>query len=197
MVLKQTGAFVCVWEVFNDWEGSRTKSESQLRGAHLHLASRKGETHWSDSGNPGHKTQSKYKDLRDWTQEISSHQFSISYPDCFIPSSLMVLSWQHSSLRLLHLVRESKLPALGFCILKSFPIKKENIEDIRVQGCSLNDPPQITCTVLDQPFWQGHRVLCLALHGLVALTQQHTWLSISSRTTWLKLGRGSPKESNW
>ena len=45
MVLKQTGASVCVLEVFNDREGSITKSESQLRGAHLHLASRKGETH--------------------------------------------------------------------------------------------------------------------------------------------------------
>ena len=112
-----------------------------------------------------------------------------------LPSSLMVLAWQLSSLRLLHLLRESKLPALGFYILKASPIRKEKIEDIRVWGCSLNDPPQITCTVLDQPSWQGHRVLCLALHGLVALTQQHTWLSISSRTTWLKLGRGSPKDN--
>ena len=197
MVLKQTGAFVCVWEVYNDWEGSRTKSESQLRGAHLHLASRKGKTHWSDSGNPGHKTQSKYKDLSDWTQEIWSHQVSIPHPHAFIPSSLMVLAWQLYSLRLLYLVRESKLPALGLCILKSFPIKKENIEDIRVQGCSLNDPPQITCIALDQPSWQGHGVLWLALHHLVALTQQHTWLSISSRTIRLKLGRDSPKDSDW
>ena len=31
----------------------------------------------------------------------------------------------------------------------------------------------------------------------LALTQQHTWLSISSRTKWLNLGRGSHKESNW
>ena len=83
MVLKQTGASVCVWEVYNDWEGSKTKSESQLRGAHLHLASRKGETHWNDSGNPGHKTQSKYKDLCDWTQEIRNHQFSISHTPSF------------------------------------------------------------------------------------------------------------------
>ena len=45
MVLKQMGTSVCVWEVYNDAEGSRTKSESQLRGAHLQLASRKGETH--------------------------------------------------------------------------------------------------------------------------------------------------------
>ena len=44
MVLKQRGASVSVWEGYNDWEGSRTKSESQLRGAHLQLASRKGET---------------------------------------------------------------------------------------------------------------------------------------------------------
>ena len=56
-------------------------------------------------------------------------------------------------------MRESKIPVLGFYILKASPIKKEKIEDIRVQGCSLNDPPQITCTVLDQPSRQGHGVL--------------------------------------
>jgi len=77
MVLKQMGASVCAWEVYNVWEGSRTKSESQLRGAHFQLASRKWETHWNDSGNPGHKNQSKYKDLSDWIQEIRSHQVSI------------------------------------------------------------------------------------------------------------------------
>ena len=125
---------------------------------------RKG-THWNDSGNPGHKTLSKYKDLSDWTQEIRSQQFSISHPHCFIPSSLMVLAWQFSSLRLVHLLRESKLPTLGFYILKASPIRKENIEDIRVQGCSLNDPPHIMCTVLDKPSCQGHGVLWLALHG--------------------------------
>ena len=134
MVLKQMGAYVCVWEAYNVREGSRTKSESQLRGAHLHLASRKGETHANDFGNTGHKTQSKYKDLNDWTQEIRSHQFSISHIHCFIPSSLIVLAWQLSSLRLLHLVRESRLPALGLYILKPSPIRKEKIEDIRVQG---------------------------------------------------------------
>ena len=109
-------------------------------------------------------------------KKIRSHQFSISHTHSFIPSSLMVLAWQLSSLRLLHLVRESRLPALGLYILKPSPIRKEKIEDIRVRGCSLNDPPQITCTVLDQPSWQGHGVLWLALHGRVALTQQHTWL---------------------
>ena len=49
-----------------------------------------------------------------------------------LPSSLMVLASQLSSLRLLHLVRESKLSALGFYILKASPITKEKIEDIRV-----------------------------------------------------------------
>ena len=73
-------------------EGSRTKSESQLRGAHLHLASRKGETHGNDFGNTGHKTQSKYKDLSDWTQEIVSHQFSLSHPQCFPSLFFDVLS---------------------------------------------------------------------------------------------------------
>ena len=45
MVLKQMGASVCVWEVYSVREGSRTKSESKLRGALLQLALRKRETH--------------------------------------------------------------------------------------------------------------------------------------------------------
>ena len=176
-------------------EGSRTKSESKLRGAHFQLTSRKRETHWNDSGNPGHKTQSKYKDLSDWTQEIRSQQFSISHPHCFIPSSLMVLAWQFSSLRLVHLLRESKLPTLGFYILKASPIRKENIEDIRVQGCSLNDTPQISCAVLTA-ILAGPWGPMIGFTWSLELTQQHTWLSISSRT-WLKLGRGSHKDSDW
>ena len=48
-------------------------------------------------------------------------------------------------------MRESKLPALGFYILKASPIRKEKVTDIRVQGCSLNDPLKITGAVLDQP----------------------------------------------
>ena len=134
MVLKQPGASVCVWEVYNDLKGSRTKSESQFRGAHLQLASREGETHWNDSGNPGHKTQSKYKDLSDWTQEIRSHQFSISHPHSFIPSSLMVLASQLSSLRLLHLMRKSKIPALRFYILMASPIRKEILKTSEFKG---------------------------------------------------------------
>ena len=129
MVLKQMGVSVWVWEVYNDWEGSRKKSESQLRGAHLQLASRKGETHWNDSGNPVHKTESKYKDLSDWNQEIRSHQFFLTLA-LSLPSSLMVLAWQLSSLRLLHLVRESKLPALGFYIPKASPSKERSLEPL-------------------------------------------------------------------
>ena len=146
-------------------ERSRTKSESKLRGALIQLASRNRETHWNDSGKLGRKKQSKYKDLSDWTQKIKSHQFSLTLA-LSLPSSLMVLAWQLSSLRLLHIVRKSKLPALGFYILKASPVRKEKIEDIRVQRCSLKDPPQITCTAPDQPSWQGHGVLWLALHGL-------------------------------
>ena len=83
MVPKQTGASVCVWEVYSDWEGSRTKSESQLRRAHLQLASGKGGTYWMDSRDLGHRNQSRFKDLSDWTQEIRSHQFSPFHPRSF------------------------------------------------------------------------------------------------------------------
>jgi len=94
-------------------EGSRTKSESKLIGALLQLASRNREIHANDSGNPGYKNQSKYKDLSDWIQEICRHQFSLSLT-ISLRSTLMVLAWQLFSLRLLHLVREFKLHALGF-----------------------------------------------------------------------------------
>ena len=76
MVLKQMSASVCVLEVHNDQEGSGTKSEAQLRGAQLQLASGKGGTYWMDSRDLGHRNQSRFKDLSDWTQEIRSHQFS-------------------------------------------------------------------------------------------------------------------------
>ena len=38
----------------------------------------------------------------------------------------MVLAWQLFSIRLIHLVREFKLPALGFLILKASPVRKED-----------------------------------------------------------------------
>ena len=83
MVLKQMCASVCVWELYNDREAFRTKSESQLRGAHLQLASRKGENHWNDSWNLGPKNQSKYKDLCNWTKRS---EVIISHSHTFIPS---------------------------------------------------------------------------------------------------------------
>ena len=88
------------------------------------------------------------------------HTLTLSFP---------LLWWSEPATffpKILQLVREPKLPAPGFYILKKSPIMKEKIEDIRVQGCSLNNPPQITCAVLDQPSWQGHGVLWLALPAL-------------------------------
>ena len=76
------------------------------------------------------------------------------------------LSLQLSSQRFYNQLGSSSCLPPGFYILKKSPIMKEKIEDIRVQGCCLNNPPQITCGVLDQPSWQGHGNLCLALHAL-------------------------------
>ena len=109
-------------------EGSTIKSESIFREAQLQLASRKRETHWNDYGNPGLKNQSKYKDLSYWTQEIRTHQFSLSHPRSFPSLFFDDLSWQLSSLRLLHRVREFKLPVLGFYIPKGKPSKERSLE---------------------------------------------------------------------
>ena len=111
MVLKQMSASVCVLEVHNDQEGSGTKSEAQLRGAQLQLASGKGGTYWMDSRDLGHRNQSRFKDLSDWTQEIRRHQFSLILT-ISLWSTLMVLAWQLFSLRLLH--RQGVQAALGF-----------------------------------------------------------------------------------
>ena len=113
-------------------EGSRTKSESKLKGAMLKLASRKIETHLNDSGNPGHKTQSKHKDLSDWTQEIRSHQRPLTLA-LSLPSSLMVLAWQLSSLRLLHLIWELAT-CLVFYIPKASPSKERSLEPSEFKG---------------------------------------------------------------
>ena len=174
-------------------EVSRTKSESKLREALSHLPSKKRETHWNDPGNPGHKNQSKYKDLCDWTQEIRSHQLSFSLPQPFPSLFFDGLSWQLSSLRLLHLVRESKLPALGFYILKASSSKERSWESLEFKGIlwmihlSSHVQPEISHPgrAMGSYDW---------LYMVIGLTQQHTWLSVSSRTTWLKMWRGSPKD---
>ena len=51
-----------------------------------------------------------------------------------LPSSLMVLAWQLSSLRILYLVRESKLPALGFYVPKASPSKERSMKPLEVKG---------------------------------------------------------------
>ena len=51
-----------------------------------------------------------------------------------LPTSLMVLAWQLSSLRLLYLVRESKLPVLGFYILKVSSSKERSLEPLEIKG---------------------------------------------------------------
>ena len=50
-----------------------------------------------------------------------------------LPSSLMILAWQLSSLRLLNLLKESNLPVLGFCIPKAPPSKERSSEISELQ----------------------------------------------------------------
>ena len=83
MVLKQMGASFWVWEVHHNQGGSRTKSEPLGRGAQLQLISRKGETFHKNTGDRVHRNQRRQRDLSDWTQEIRSHQFSLSHPRSF------------------------------------------------------------------------------------------------------------------
>ena len=81
------GASLWVWEMHHNRAGSRIKSQPQVRGAQLQLASRKGETYWKDIEGLGHRNQ-RSKDLRDWTQEMANHQLTVSLPGCF--SSLII-----------------------------------------------------------------------------------------------------------
>ena len=115
-------------------EASRTKSESKLRGALLQLASKKTETHCNDSGNPGHKNQSKYKDLSNWTQEIRSHQFSLSHPRSFSSLFFYGLSLRTFSLKASTPSEGVKLPVLGFYMLKASPSKERSLEPLEFKG---------------------------------------------------------------
>ena len=113
-----------------------------------------------------------------------------------LPSSLGVLAWQLSSLSLLHLVRESKLPALGFYIPRHHLVRKE-AQSYQSSMMFFEWP---TSDHLYRPRSVILAGICGPMTGFtwsLALTQQHTWISVSSRTTWLKLGRGSPKDSDW
>ena len=80
-------ASLWVWDMHHNPAGSRIMSQSHVRGAQLQLASRKGETYWKDIEGLGCRNQ-RCKDLRDWTQEIQSHQLTLSLPGCF--SSLII-----------------------------------------------------------------------------------------------------------
>ena len=65
------------------------------------------------------------------SEVISSLFLTLSFS---LPSSLMVLAWQLSSFRLLHLVMASKLPSLGFYILKASPSKERSLEPLEFKG---------------------------------------------------------------
>ena len=83
MVLIRMGASLWVWDMHHNPAGSKIKPQPQVRGAQLQLASGKGGTYWMDSRDLGHRNQSRFKDLSDWTQEIRSHQFSPFHPRSF------------------------------------------------------------------------------------------------------------------
>ena len=107
-------------------EGSRTKSESKLKGSQLQLASKKWEPHWNDSGNPHTRIRANKKISVTKPKKLEAISSLFLALTLFLPSSLGVLAWQLSSLRLLHLVRESKLPVLGFYIPKASPSKERS-----------------------------------------------------------------------
>ena len=61
MVLIWIGASLWVREVHHIWEGSRIKSEAQVREAQLQLAWRKRETYWKDTGDLDTRTRAEPK----------------------------------------------------------------------------------------------------------------------------------------
>ena len=189
MVPEQMGASVYVWKVCNDREGSRTKSESQLRGAHLQLASRKEETQWSDFGNPGHKTQSKCKGLCDWIQEIRSHQFSISHPHSFP-------SFFSDGLSLTTFFLKACTPIEGVQATYPRVLYPEGISNKERKYWRHQSSRVFSeWPTLDHMYSPRSAILAgpwgpmIGFTWSLAVTQKHTWLSNSSRTTWLKLER--------
>ena len=69
-----------VRKVHHNQAGSRIKSEPQTRGAQLpnsNWLQERGDL-LEGHRDPGHRNENRSKDLSDWTQEIRSHQFTLS-----------------------------------------------------------------------------------------------------------------------
>lgn len=86
MVLIWIGASLWVREVHHIWEGSRIKSEAQVREAQLQMAWRKGETYWKDTGDLDTRTRAEPKIsvtalISLW--EIRSHCLTLCLPCSF------------------------------------------------------------------------------------------------------------------
>ena len=133
MVLKQMGASVCAWEVYNVWEGSRTKSESHLRGDYSNWPQGMGRLIEMILGiqDTWIRANKKISVTGPKKSEVISFLFLIL--TLSLPSSLKVLAWQISSLRLLHLIWELAT-CLVFYIPKASPSKERSLEPSEFKG---------------------------------------------------------------
>ena len=127
MVLKQMGASVWVWEVYNDWEGSRTKSESHLGGDHSNWIYGKWRLIEMILGIQDTRIRANTKISVTGTKKSEVISFLFLTLILSLPSSLKVLAWQISSLRLLHLIWELAT-CLVFYIPKASPSKERSLE---------------------------------------------------------------------
>jgi len=133
MVLKQMGASVWVWKVYNDQEGSRTKSESHLRGDHSNWIYRKWRLIEMILGIQDTRIRANTKVSVTGTKKSEVISFLFLILTLSLPSSLKVLAWQISSLRLLHLIWELAT-CLVFYIPKASPSKERSLEPSEFKG---------------------------------------------------------------
>ena len=133
MVLKQMGASVWVWKVYNDREGSRTKSESHLRGDHSNWIYRKWRLIEMILGIQDTRIRANTKVSVTGTKKSEVISFLFLILTLSLPSSLKVLAWQISSLRLLHLIWELAT-CLVFYIPKASPSKERSLEPSEFKG---------------------------------------------------------------
>ena len=127
------GTSVWVWDMYNDWEGSRTKSESHLRGDHSNWIYRKWRLIEMILGIQDTRIRANTKISVTGPREsevISSLFLTLTLS---LSSSLKVLAWQISSLRLLHLIWELAT-CLVFYIPKASPSKERSWEPSEFKG---------------------------------------------------------------
>ena len=127
MVLKQIGVSVCVWQVYNDQEVLEPSLNQNWEEPTSNWLPGKGRLIEMILGIQDTRIRANTKISVTGTKKSEVISFLFLTLILSLPSSLKVLAWQISSLRLLHLIWELAT-CLVFYIPKASPSKERSLE---------------------------------------------------------------------